>query len=242
MTLQIKNLSYSYKNSDPILSNLSINIQKGEFVSLIGKSGCGKSTLFKLITGLLHPDSGEILINNKKATIGTFGYMPQRDLLLPWRTVLENLMLVAEIRKDSGFTKDTARTWLKKVGLSDWETAFPSELSGGMKQRVAFLRTILMGSDILLLDEPFGALDSFTKREMQSWLLSIWKELDKTILFITHDIEEAIILSDKIMIFHQQHFLEELRISLPRPREVEMVHSTKIQEYRKELEKRISNG
>ncbi|KQL54312.1 ABC transporter ATP-binding protein [Heyndrickxia shackletonii] len=241
MTLHLEKVSFTYDHN-PIVSNFSITVEKGEFVSLIGKSGSGKSTILKLIAGLLQPKTGQILMDTAIPSPGSFGYMPQQNLLLPWRTVLENLMLHSEIQKGNNYTKEDVREWLRKTGLAEWENALPKQLSGGMKQRIAFLRTILTGSEVLLLDEPFGALDAFTKRDMQKWLLSIWQELDKTILFITHDLEEAILLSDRILIIHPQQGVEELKVDLPRPREAGMIYTAEMVKYRQELERRITDG
>ncbi|MEK5391644.1 ABC transporter ATP-binding protein [Margalitia sp. FSL K6-0131] len=241
MTLHLEKVSFTYDHN-PIVSNFSLTVEKGEFVSLIGKSGSGKSTILKLIAGLLQPKTGQILMDTAIPSPGSFGYMPQQNLLLPWRTVLENLMLHSEIQKGNNYTKEDVREWLRKTGLAEWENALPKQLSGGMKQRIAFLRTILTGSEVLLLDEPFGALDAFTKRDMQKWLLSIWQELDKTILFITHDLEEAILLSDRILILHPQQGVEELKVDLPRPREAGMIYTAEMVKYRQELERRITDG
>ncbi len=246
MSLSLEKVTYAFnkkkKNEKSVISNLSFSVGKGEFVSIIGKSGTGKSTILKLIAGLLPADSGRILVNGETISLGSTGYMPQRDLLLPWRTVLENIMLSSEIQDQSKVTKEIAKTWLMKIGLSDNEKDYPQQLSGGMRQRVAFLRTILTGKEILLLDEPFGALDALTKKEMHKWLLSLWQELDKTILFITHDLEEAILLSDKIILLHPDQTVEEISINLPRPRNSEMVLTLEMLEYRAKLEKMISNG
>lgn len=245
MTLVLKNISYSFKSEEKqenkVISHLNMEVHPGEFVSLIGKSGTGKSTILKLITGLLKQDEGEILINNKAITLGDVGYMPQRDLLLPWRTIMENIMLATEIQKDLRMTKTEARMWLDRVGLLAYEHALPKQLSGGMKQRAAFLRALLTGKEVLLLDEPFGALDAFTKKDMQSWLLSIWQELNKTILFITHDLEEACFLSDRILLLHPNHTLEDIPVNLPRPRGPELIHSRDLVTIRQELERKISN-
>ncbi|WP_102691512.1 ABC transporter ATP-binding protein [Rummeliibacillus pycnus] len=245
MALILKDVSYSFtdenKSKKKVISHLNMEVQQGEFVSIIGKSGTGKSTILRLITGLLRPEEGEIQINENDISLGDVGYMPQKDLLLPWRSILENIMLASEIQKDLHISKEEARMWLQRVGLSDYENALPKQLSGGMRQRVAFLRALLTGKDVLLLDEPFGALDALTKREMQSWLLSIWQDLNKTIIFITHDLEEAIYLSDRILLLHRNHDLEEISIELQRPRIPEMIHSQKIVTLRQELEKKISN-
>ncbi|GIN61865.1 ABC transporter ATP-binding protein [Robertmurraya siralis] len=240
MTLLLKNVTYTFpKKESPVIDKLYLTVQQGEFVSLIGKSGTGKSTILKLITGLLTADEGEISLYKKPVTLGDVGYMPQKDLLFPWRTILDNIMIGAEIQKEIKLSKEDARSWLKKVGLKDYEQAYPNQLSGGMRQRVAFLRTLLTEKDVLLLDEPFGALDSITKKEMQAWLLSIWQELDKTIIFITHDLEEACYLSDRIILLKDDRTIEETTVPLPRPRYQEMLHSQILLELRKELEKKI---
>lgn len=194
-----------------MLSNVSLQVQQGEFVSLIGSSGSGKSTLFKLLAGLHEPTVGTIDIADvpQGQRLGRVAYMPQKDLLLSWRTVMENCMLPAELApgrqdKDKDKDKDKLRAnilaGLARFGLSGYEQAYPDELSGGMRQRVAFLRTLLTGGQLMLLDEPFGALDALTKREMHRWLLELWEGFGQTVLFITHDIEEALLLSDRIIL------------------------------------------
>lgn len=245
MTLVLKNVSYSYtdknKQKKLVISNLNMEINNGEFISIVGRSGTGKSTILRLMTGLIQPDEGNVQIDKKDISLGNVGYMPQKDLLLPWRTILDNIMLASEIQGNSTISKDEARVWLQRVGLSEYENALPKQLSGGMRQRAAFLRTLLTGKDVLLLDESFGALDALTKKEMQSWLLSIWRDTGKTIVFITHDLEEAIFLSDKILLLHQDYSIEEISITLSRPRKLEMLHSEKIVTLRQELEKKIAH-
>lgn len=232
--------------SKPIFQNVSINVKQGEFVSLIGASGSGKSTLFRLITGLLEPKQGEICIAGELAAnrLGKVGYMPQKDLLLPWRTVMDNILLPLEITKENKHPKMAEiRAWLSRFGLAAYEKAYPHELSGGMKQRVAFLRTIMTGRDLLLLDEPFGAFDALTKRKMHSWLLELWGDLQKTVLFITHDLEEAILLSDRIYLlpgFSGQK-VQEVKVNLPRPRGPELIYQSEFITMRKELEMLISD-
>ncbi len=236
--LSIKDLTYSFSDERPIFQKISLDVQPGEFVSVIGASGSGKSTLFKLITGLLEPDVGEIRIGQQdtKRRLGQVGYMPQKDLLLPWRTVLDNVLLPLEVTKEKSQEKiPGVREWLACFGLADYENAYPNELSGGMKQRVAFLRTLVTGRDLLLLDEPFGALDSLTKRNMHSWLLGLWGELRKTVLFITHDLEEAILLSDRIYLL-KGNGIQEIKVSLPRPRSSELIYQSDFMAMRKELE------
>lgn len=244
MSLELKNVSYSYlnekKQKNNVLSNISLNIAHGEFVSLIGRSGTGKSTILKLITGLLQQDEGEILQNGKAISLGDVGYMPQRDLLLPWRTILENITISSEIQKGHQVTKEEARQWLKRAGLIEFEHALPKQLSGGMRQRVSFIRALLTGKDLLLLDEPFGALDALTKKEMQAWLLSIWQELNKTVLFITHDLEEACFLSDRILLLHPEKNVEEIKVNLIRPRDASMLHNEEFLTLKQTLEKKIA--
>ncbi|PLS07146.1 ABC transporter ATP-binding protein [Neobacillus cucumis] len=237
--LQINELSYTFGVGKSIFEKISLDVKTGEFVSIIGSSGSGKSTLFKLVTGLLEPDQGEILINGGKVTgkrLGSVGYMPQKDLLLPWRTVLDNVLLPIEVSKENKKAKlSEVREWLDRFGLAAYEHSFPNELSGGMRQRVAFLRTLMTGKDLLLLDEPFGALDSMTKRNMHSWLLGLWGELQKTVLFITHDLEEAILLSDRIYVLKADG-IKEWKVNLPRPRSSELIYQEDFIRMRKELE------
>ncbi|WP_274308708.1 ABC transporter ATP-binding protein [Solibacillus daqui] len=242
MVVSLQNVTYAFeKHSPPVILKLNMEIKQGEFVSIIGRSGTGKSTIFKLMTGLLTPDEGSIVIDDRQVAPGDVGFMPQKDLLLPWRTILENVMIAAEIQKNVLLTKEEAIVWIERVGLKDYVQAYPKELSGGMRQRAAFLRALLTGKDVLLLDEPFGALDAFTKKEMQSWLLSMWQQLKKTVLFITHDLEEAILLSDRILILHQDKSVEEIIVDLPRPRANEMSYSEAGIALRRKLERKISS-
>lgn len=245
MTLLLKDVSYTFQNEgkqqNQVISQLNMQVKKGEFVSIIGKSGTGKSTILKLVSGLLKQDEGEISINGQAVSLGDVGYMPQRDLLLPWRTIIENIMIVSEVQKGFHLSLTEVRDWLARVGLLEYENALPKHLSGGMRQRVAFLRAMLTGKELLLLDEPFGALDAMTKKEMQGWLLNIWQELNKTILFITHDLEEACYLSDRIILLHKNKTVEEMAVDLPRPRLPEMLHSVELAQLRQELEKKIAN-
>lgn len=247
MTLSLKNVAYSFKNGSvekPVVKELTMDIQQGEFVSLVGVSGSGKSTILKLIAGLLDPDQGCIHVGGLLARPGMAGYMPQKDLLLPWRTVLENIALPGEIMgEDKKATEKKAMEWILRTGLQGCEFAYPRQLSGGMRQRAAFLRTMMTGRDVLLLDEPFGALDALTKRDMHSWLLSIWAGLNKTIVLITHDLEEAVLLSDRVYILQgKQGQVQDMAIDLPRPRTADMIHTTRMLDYRKELERRIHDA
>ncbi len=200
--LQFHNVSFHY-DEKPIINELNASIQDKEFVSIIGPSGCGKSTLFRLITGLEEASTGQIELTETKSH--PVGYMPQKDMLLPWRTIIENAALPLEcqgVQKKEAQIK--AKELLHKFGLQGYETKYPKDLSGGMRQRVSFIRTLLTGGEILLLDEPFSALDALTKASLQEWLFEQWKEWEKTILFITHDVEEALFLSNRILVVENQ--------------------------------------
>ncbi|HDR4421024.1 TPA: ABC transporter ATP-binding protein [Bacillus cereus] len=200
--LQFHNVSFHY-DEKPIINELNASIQDKEFVSIIGPSGCGKSTLFRLITGLEEASNGQIEMTETKSH--PVGYMPQKDMLLPWRTIIENAALPLEcqgVQKKEAQIK--AKELLHKFGLQGYEIKYPKDLSGGMRQRVSFIRTLLTGGEILLLDEPFSALDALTKASLQEWLFEQWKEWEKTILFITHDVEEALFLSNRILVVEQQ--------------------------------------
>ncbi|MSQ26277.1 MAG: ABC transporter ATP-binding protein [Dehalococcoidia bacterium] len=209
------------------LREVSIAAAGGEFVTIIGPSGCGKSTLFNIISGVIAPDEGEVLIQGQDARgrVGLAGYMPQKDLLLPWRTVLDNVVLGMEVSgMKAAAAREQARPMLGEFGLAGFEGAYPAALSGGMRQRAALLRTVLFHRDILLLDEPFGALDALTRRAMHEWLLGLWGRLGKTILFVTHDVEEAVLLSDRVYVMSARpgRIIGELAIPLPRPRHAEI--------------------
>jgi ABC-type nitrate/sulfonate/bicarbonate transport system ATPase subunit len=199
-------------------------VPAGRFVSLIGPSGCGKSTIFNIMAGLQEPTGGRVMIDGVDATgtIGRVGYMLQKDLLLPWRTVLDNVILGMEIQgKPLREARERALPLLRKYGLSGFEYLYPNSLSGGMRQRAALLRTLLFDTDVILLDEPFGALDAQTKAHMQEWLMKLWSDFQKTVVFVTHDVEEAIFLSDEIYVMGTRpgRILERIPNPLPRPRE-----------------------
>ena len=203
--LTFRDVSFQYEAEDfDIVDKLSFDVQAGEFVSIIGASGCGKSTIFRLTSQLLARKAGDILVDGKSidGRSGYCGYMPQRDLLFPWRTVGDNLRLPLEIAgKLSDAEMDIrVKETLAHVGLAGLENQRPAELSGGMRQRAAFARTLLTDSDLLLLDEPFSALDFLTRITMQEWLLGQWQDGGKTVLFITHDVEEAIFLSSRVLV------------------------------------------
>jgi ABC-type nitrate/sulfonate/bicarbonate transport system ATPase subunit len=191
----------------------------------VGPSGCGKSTLFNVISGLISPDSGSVTLAGRDITsrTGQVGYMLQKDLLVPWRSVLSNITLGAALtRRVTEADRTEARRLARQYGLGEFLAHYPAALSGGMRQRVALMRTLLVEHPLLLLDEPFGALDSQTRLEMQQWLLTIWRELRRTVLFITHDVDEAIFLSDRIIVLSPRpgRIVDEVPIELDRPRDL----------------------
>lgn len=203
MKLEISGLSFSYGERQ-VLEDISFGVAEGEFVSLLGPSGCGKSTVLKLLTGILSPNRGRILVDGEeiRGLSSHFAYMPQNDLLFPWKTILDNVCLYGRIHGSLEEMRERAREYFPVFGLEGYEDSYPASLSGGMRQRAAFLRTALCSADILLLDEPFGALDVITRGEMQDWLLAMRKELGKTVVLVTHDMDEAIYLSDRILILN----------------------------------------
>ncbi len=201
MILTINDLSITFENKK-ILENLNLTIQDQEFVAILGPSGCGKSTLLNIIAGILKPDEGRVLVDGKKQTgiSSHFAYMPQEDLLLPWKTLLENVTLYGKIHHKQKEAKQKALSEMETFGLKGYEYAYPHELSGGLRQRAAFLRTALCEADMMLLDEPFGALDVITRNEMQDWLLELRKKWNQSTLLVTHDIDEALYLASRIII------------------------------------------
>jgi len=228
--VEISNIHKAYRsNGQPVevLAGVSLRAAEETFVTVIGPSGCGKSTLFSIITGLQQPDRGEICFDGValRQRLGTVGYMPQRDLLLPWRRVLDNVILGPEVHgEDLAAARREAQSLLPLFGLEGFADSYPTELSGGMRQRAALLRTFLCRKDVMLLDEPFGALDAITRSTLQEWLLEVWQQFRHTILFITHDVEEAAFLSDKVYVLSARpaQVRAEVAIPLPRPRQREM--------------------
>jgi ABC-type nitrate/sulfonate/bicarbonate transport system ATPase subunit len=224
--LCVDDVSMTFKTPTGVfhaLAPMTLSIPQGRFVSLIGPSGCGKSTIFNIIAGLLEPTAGRVMIDGVDATgtIGRVGYMLQKDLLLPWRTVLDNTILGMEIQGvPLRQARERALPLLNRYGLSGFEYLYPNSLSGGMRQRAALLRTLLFDTDVILLDEPFGALDAQTKLQMQEWLLQLWSDFGKTVLFVTHDVEEAIYLSDEVHVMGTRpgRLIATIPVSLPRPR------------------------
>lgn len=231
--LEINNLTKTFTGPDKLkidaLKGVSLTVLESEIVSLVGPSGCGKSTLLDIAAGLIEPDSGQILVGGQKGTgrRGMVSYMPQNDVLFPWRNVLDNVIIPLEV---AGFNKKAAREEAKALlpvfGLDKFANSYPSSLSGGMRQRAALLRTYLNKQELILLDEPFGKLDALTRMQMQQWLLEIWQKLRGSILFVTHDVEEAILLSDRIYIMSVRpgQIIAEEKIAFSRPRDLTMIH------------------
>ena len=199
--LETRDLTFSYEGKC-VLDALNLSVGEGEFVSILGPSGCGKSTFLNILAGILAAESGEVFVDGKpvKGMSSHFAYMPQQDLLLPWKTILDNVCLYGKLHHREQQAREQALANMATFGLAGYENSYPRELSGGMRQRAAFLRTALCEADILLLDEPFGALDVITRAEMQDWLLGMRAKLGATTVLVTHDIEEAMYLSDRILI------------------------------------------
>lgn len=217
--LEFENVTFKYdEDDDPMIKNLSFEVNEGEFISIIGPSGCGKSTIFRLINSLENMQDGSIFVNSMPINnIKNYSaFMPQKDLLFPWRTIGENLSLPLEINKIKKSEREVKiNNILKEIGLEAYKDKYPKDLSGGMKQRISFARTLLTGSELLLLDEPFSALDSLTRMTMQEWLLDMWKNLNKTILFITHDVEEAIFLSKSVFVVIDRPITHLKKVDIP---------------------------
>lgn len=202
IVLEGKGLGKSY-DGEKIIENVSLEVKKGEIVCLLGVSGVGKSTLFNILSGLETPDEGEVLLEGEAITgvPGKIGYMQQSDLLLPFKSIIRNVMTPLLLKKKSkAEARGEAEAILKEFMLGDYMDMYPCKLSGGMRQRAALARTFLTGCAVMLLDEPFSALDAITRRQMQTWFRSVTKKHELSAVFITHDIDEALILSDRIYI------------------------------------------
>ncbi len=222
-------LTFKPKNRDPVtaLKELTLDVAKGEFVSLVGPSGCGKSTFLNVLLGLLKPDAGEIRLNGKQITgPGQERAMVFQEFgLLPWRTVLANVELGLELKGVQALVRrERAMELIKMAGLAGFASHYPHELSGGMKQRVGLARALATDPEVLLMDEPFAALDAQTRDLMQMELLQIWDRTKKTVVFVTHSIEEAAYLSDRVIVISARpgRTKDVMRIALPRPRDYEM--------------------
>ena len=227
----LKNISKFFDDME-ILRDINIEVKEGELVSILGPSGSGKSTIFNILTNLINSDRGEVEVN------GDLSYMYQKDMMVPWKKVIDNIGIPIIFKGNSKKNaREEAKKHIDEFGLNGFEYKYPSQLSGGMKQRANFLKTYLTSNDIMLLDEPFGALDSITRRKMQKWLLDLTKEINSTILLITHDIEEAILLSNRIYIISEKPAIikGEIKVNLPKERNEDIVTSDKFVAIKKEV-------
>jgi len=237
--LSVQNLSKTFQSHGSAveaLRDVSIEVSGGEFVSLVGASGCGKTTFLRLIDNLLQPTSGRVLVDGKAVEkLGEqIAFVFQQDGLLPWRSVLSNTTFGPELqRRDRDGSRSIAEGFLRLVGLKMFPNHYPHELSGGMRQRVNIARALTVGADILLMDEPFAALDSQTREIMQAELLRVWSTTQKTVLLVTHQIDEAVYLSDRVLIFTNRpgRLKEEVRIDLARPRELALKRTPEFARY-----------
>jgi ABC-type nitrate/sulfonate/bicarbonate transport system ATPase subunit len=230
-----------------VLDGVDFDVAPGEFVALVGPSGCGKSTLFDVVAGLEPPDAGRVLVDGQDATgrVDPFAYMPQQDLLFPWRTVLDNTALGLEV---AGVARKAARqragALFEPFGLAGFERSRPAELSGGMRQRAALLRTVVQDRAVLLLDEPFGALDALTRIDMQAWLEGVRERYGWTVLLITHDIREAVFLADRVLVLDPRptSVRSEVVVDLPHPRDVAMITAPRFGELEAAVLSQVSRG
>ena len=237
--LEVKNVSKSFEDK-PVLKDISIELGSGELVSLLGVSGSGKTTLFNIISGLLKPDFGEILLDGKNITNkpGHISYMLQKDLLLPYKTIQDNValpMILKGMKKKDAYLK--IEPMLEQFGLEGTGKKYPAELSGGMRQRAALLRTYMFSNEVALLDEPFSALDTLTKSSMHKWYLDVMEKIKLSTLFVTHDIDEAVLLSDRIYLLTGKPgtITKEIVIREPKPRRKDFNLTEAFLNYKREI-------
>jgi ABC-type nitrate/sulfonate/bicarbonate transport system ATPase subunit len=242
--LDVRSVSLRYRDASggtlEVLSDVPLHVETGEFVALIGPSGSGKTTLLSLIAGLEEPTSGEIALHgdSRAPRLGHVGYMPQRDLLLPWRSALDNAGAGLEAQGvPQAEARARAQTLFQQFGLNGFERAWPATLSGGMRQRVAFARAVLVGGELLLLDEPFGALDALTRLSLQRWLAEMCATLNLTCLLVTHDLDEALLLADRVYVLTPRpgRVLLERPVPMPRPRAPEALSTAEAAALKGEL-------
>lgn len=247
VALEVRGLTKRFesaKGSVTALDDVSFRVRKREFTCVIGPSGCGKSTLVRILAGLESPTSGQVLVNGQ-AVVGPGpdrGMVFQSYTLFPWLTVKENVMFGPKMSGTPGFAAEReARQWIEMVGLSKFENSYPHQLSGGMKQRVAIARALANQPRVLFMDEPFGALDAQTRCQMQEYLLEIWKNVDITIVFITHDLDEAVFLSDRILVLDANpgRVRELIQVPVPRPRDPSQLFDPTFMATRKHIDELI---
>ena len=244
-TLEVRGVSVSF-DGRKVLEDVSVTLRKGELVCLLGVSGGGKTTLFNVISGLLKPDAGQVLLDGEDITgkPGHISYMLQKDLLLPYRTIEDNVALPLLLR---GVKKREARkqasALFEEFGLGGTEKLWPSQLSGGMRQRAALLRTYLFSQDVALLDEPFSALDTLTKSAIHRWYLDVMERIHLSTLFITHDMDEAVLLSDRIYLLTGQpgRITSEIVVEEPRPRRQDFNLSPEFLQYKRRIQEQLQN-
>ena len=238
--LEARNITYSYDNKVNVIENIQLSVGEGEIVCLLGVSGGGKTTLFNVISGLNRPQQGEILLNGEDITgvPGKISYMLQKDLLLPYRTIEANAalpLIIRGVKKKEAIAK--VNPYFAEFGLEGTQKMYPSELSGGMRQRAALLRTYMASNSVALLDEPFSALDTLTKSEMHRWFLNVMEKIDLSILFITHDIDEAILISDRIYLLGGKPgtITDEIIINEPKPRRADFNLTDEFLQYKRQI-------
>ena len=241
--LRAENVMVTYEN-EPVIEKVNLTLEKGEIVSLLGASGSGKTTFFNAVAGLYKVDEGRIFLDGEDITgkTGRVSYMLQKDLLLAHYTILDNVSLPLVMKGESKkLAREKAREYFELFGLAGCEKKYPSELSGGMRQRAALMRTYLTGNDVVLLDEPFSALDTITKSAMHSWYLDIMREIGLSTVFVTHDIDEAILLSDRVYILSgvPGRITDEIKIDLPKPRSIDEVTDEEFVRYKRLIREKI---
>lgn len=240
--ISLKNVSMTFKDGGgkdvKALSDVSLDIEKGEFIALLGPSGCGKTTLLRIVADLLTPTEGDVTVSNMSAKDARlnkkYGMVFQSPVLYDWRTVQKNIELPLEIMKMSKAERaERARAMLRLAGLTDFANHYPQQLSDGMQQRVGIVRALSMNPEILLMDEPFSALDEFTKEKLHEDLLRIWRKTDKTVIFVTHNIQEAVFLSDRVFVLspHPGRLSAVINIDLDRPRNLEIKQTKEFYDY-----------
>lgn len=244
--LEVRGVTFSYDQVKPVIKDIDLTLDQGELVCLLGVSGGGKTTLFNVIAGLIRPQEGQVLLNGRDVTgqTGNISYMLQKDMLLPYRTVEDNVILPLLLK---GMRKKEARRiageYFERFGIETAKKKYPAQLSGGMRQRAALLRTYLFSGDVALLDEPFSALDTITRGELHRWYLDVMDKIKLSTIFITHDIDEAILLSDRILLLGGKPgtITDEIVIDEPKPRRKDFDLSEEFLRYKREIVSKIRN-
>lgn len=247
-----RELHKAYPSGDgltlPVLEDISVGVSPGEFVAVIGPSGCGKTTLLKILGGLVEADAGAVQIGNAEPRVAragkSIGYVFQDPALLPWRNVLENIRLPIELNPGPGDRPDRAGKVMESVGLGDFGSYYPHQLSGGMRQRVALARAFAFDPEVLLMDEPFGSLDEITRESMRYELLGLWEATDKTVVFITHSVAEAALLADRVLVMSARpgRIVSEIPVGFPRPRGADVEQSVRFHELCSHIRESLSMG